>query len=135
MEKTRRNIYLPKYIDEDIRKRNEIYGFTFSEWVVQKYKDELMSTDLIDQQIYELEEKKKKLQELKVNVQQKEETFKEAISRQEKRFLKDVPRLKREFDLKAIWRRFNHTFDREISFKRFEHWVKYYEEQSKRKDA
>lgn len=130
--KRQKVVYLPDEIYEDIKEKSRYIGFNFSEWVTQKYRKELLSKENIEKEIEEHKDKIKYLEKLKENAKEKSETYKTSLNRSEIRFITSVPRLIHErYDIKAILRRFNTTFDRDESLCVFKGWVNYYGKKDK----
>jgi hypothetical protein len=130
--KRQKVIYIPDDIFKDINEKSKYIGFNFSEWVVQKYKDEILSQEHIDKEISQLKEKIKYLKNLKRESKKRDDDYKISLNRSEIRFIKSVPRLLYEgYDIGAILRRFNHTFDRDTTLKTFNKWVGYYEKKDR----
>ncbi|MFW6173764.1 MAG: hypothetical protein ACOC5T_08470 [Elusimicrobiota bacterium] len=130
--KRQKAVYLPDEICKDIEKRTKHIGFNFSDWVTQKYRKELLSEKNINKEIKEYKSKIKYLKKLKKSAKEKVETYKSSLNRSEMRFIKSVPRLLHEgYELKAIHRRFNHTFDRDETLNAFKSWVEYYGKKNK----
>lgn len=135
MAKIQKAISINEEIYDDIKKRKSSqYGFNFSDWVENRYKSEFLDIDAKKQ---ELEEYREKIILLKEEIKRSEiiqESYKAAFSRSEIRFIKSIPSLLgRGMEMRALFKRFNITFNKDIPFEEFEKLVRYYEFEQKKK--
>jgi len=127
-------ISLTEEVLKNIRNRTKHYGFNFSEWVENRYKNEFLN---VNQKLQEIEEHNKKILILKEEIKQTqvlEKAFKEALSRSEIRFIKSVPRLLYEGKvLKSLCQRFNLMFKKDIYLDDFTKMVEFFKKDENRK--
>ena len=120
MTKIHKTISVEEDLIKDIEKKKDEYNFNFSEWVDRTYRKDFLGEDVKLLMIKKYEAKILKLKKEIEDTKEKEEVFRESLSRAETRFLYQVPRLIREGkDWKAVCNRFNNTFHRNFDLKTF----------------
>lgn len=128
MGKGPKTISLDNDILEDIKRNSNYYGFNFSEWVTNQYRREFMDIDQKLQRIKSLQEEAEKLQKEVDHTKIRIKTLSEALSRQEIRYLQNVPRLISEGkEIDAICRMFNITYHNDMTIQEFVKAYKFFE--------
>lgn len=134
MTKVRKNCMLDFEIFEDIKKKKNEYSFNFSEWVNKKYYEEFLGIDNKQKKIQEHEQSILKLKKEVKIIKKREQTYAEILSRTEKRFLSQVPRLIKEGkEWSPLSERFNITFNRKFTESEFRKMVEVIDAQKKSK--
>ena len=131
--KTPKTISLNDEVLKDIRIRSTQYGFNFSEWAENRYKDEFMNEDKKKEEIAEYKNKIIILEnEIKQSATLKE-SYKKVLSRSEIRFIKAIPLLLFEGkELGALCKRFNLMFKKNIDLPDFQKMVEFFKNDKKR---
>jgi len=131
MGKSHKTISIPDDISQDIQKRKEECSFNFSDWVEKIYRDSFMS---IDDKKREIAESEKRIILLKDEIDQieiRKETFGSSLTRDELRFIKQIPKLLFEGkELEPLCTRFNITFKRKFTKQELKSYVKFYSKKS-----
>ena len=133
MSKTHKTININSEVYNDIKKRSNSFGFNFSDWVEKEYCNKFMNVEQKEEEISKLNQKINNLNKEIVDIKDRQETFKDSFSRNEKRLLIQIPRLIKEGkEWKALKNRFNLTFSREFTLEEFKKHVRYFEDEQKR---
>jgi len=115
-----KSIMLDKEIDDKIKRMKQEYGFNFSDWVRRQFRDNFLSVSSKKVKIGEHMGAIAKLNEEIAEITRRENTYSKIYSREEKRFLIQVPRMVREgCDWKSLMNRFNGEFSRSLLFDEF----------------
>ena len=126
-----KKISIPENIYKDIKKRQELIGFNFSDWIIQKYKEDF-APDSIYQEIEKHQNYINYLKSMADKAEENKRTYEIALNRNEIRFLESVPRKIYEgYDIRALHKLFCNTFVHEISLQVFKNWVDYYDKRNK----
>ena len=134
MTKIRKNCMVDFEIFKDIKKKKNEYSFNFSEWVNKKYYEEFLGIDNKQKKIKECKNAILKLNKEIKTIKDREQTYAEILSRTEKRFLSQVPRLIKEGkEWSPLSERFNITFNRKFTESEFKKMVGVIDAQKKSK--
>lgn len=115
MVKVHRTITIDKSVDANIKER----GINFSEWVEKEWANQFMNIDTLKEEI--------KTREIMIKeMQEKRKAYLAGLSRSEKRYLLDVPRLVKEGkEYTALLARFNNTFNKIWDIKTFKSHIQH----------
>ena len=121
MAKTHKTITLDEDVASDIQANVARHRLNFSEWVNNMYRDQFMSKQSKEQKIKEHEAA---ITTLKAEIQeseQRKETYRQLFSRDEERFLRQVPSLIREGkQWPNLCTRFNLDFKSDLNLSEFQ---------------
>lgn len=129
--KVHRMLSIEQDLLKDIQKRTKKTGFNFSEWVQNEYRNKFMNAKLKEKQIKQHQQQIETLQKEITEIQEREQAFNQGYGRNERRFLLSIPRLLSEGkDKKALCKRFNLTFHKDLDINEFMATVKFFEQKT-----
>ncbi len=132
--KNQKLVSLDKDVAEDIKHRKDNFGFNFSEWVNTEYRHDFMSLNAKQKEIDIFKKKIEMLEKEVFEMSEKDQTFSENISRNEKRFLLTIYDLISEGKTwKGLLNRFNLSFHKEWRMEQFKKVVKYLKDENGKK--
>gem|GEM_PF-6897846 len=133
MTKNLKSISISERIADDITNRIK-KGFNFSHWVEKAYIKEFLSEQTINNKIINHEKAIKKLTDELKDLTNKEIDYYVGFTEQEKRFLVDSAiKVKNGYDIRALNKVFNNTFNRELELYDFKIAMDYFDEKVNKK--
>jgi len=128
MAKIPKCVSLDEDVYNDISEKSKKYGFEFSSWVNREYRNQFMSIEAKREQIKKHQQEIKKLKEEIIRIVEFNKAIEQSLGRDEIRFFRNVPRLLKEGKkLINLFRRYNVSFNRDISIYKFRELVHYFE--------
>ena len=125
--KNQKMVSLDKDIVEDIKFQMDKYGFNFSEWVSNVYRKEFLDIDTKKRQIKDYKVAIKNLQNDINHIKNSGFDMEKSFTREEKRFLRDVPRrINDGKEWSALLRFFNEEFCRDFDMLRFKKTINFF---------
>jgi len=119
-----KSVSLDSEIYEDINNKKKEFGFIFSDWVSKKYHEEFFDVNNKKEEIKQAEQRIELLKKEITVIEQREKTYADILSRAEKRFIMEVPRLISEGkNISSLTARFNASFNRKFTFEEFNKMV------------
>lgn len=127
MARVIKSISLTSEIAEDIDKRTDKYGFNFSAWIRKNYAKQFLNIETKKLRIQEYQDYIKHLEKEINEISDRRQAYHEGFNRNEKRYLKSIPRLLSEGkDWKGLKNRFNLSFKRDMTMRQFKKLVDYF---------
>lgn len=133
MSKNVTSVCLDPEVTKHLKNMRKKYKFNFSEWLNRKYASEFMGETVKQKEIAKHKQQIVTLEKEITEINEREQTYVNMLSRPEKRFLGQVKRLISEGkDWLALNNRFNISFNRSFGLAEFKKMVEVIYESNKK---